>query len=225
MAAPLCRRRFLTLATPASLVAALGCQGGPPTLLGYQLGAQARYDPNIRTVYVRTFQNRAFQTTPYRGFEVELTKAVVDEIGRSTPFRVVSDPERADTELIGVVVAIDKMLHNRTQQNTVREGELVISVDVLWRDLRDGTILSAPRRPRPLNLAPTPPPAADPPPVPFDPTVPVPPPPAPPQEVVPIRLVAYGRYIPELGESNASALKRVQQQLATQIVSMMERPW
>jgi hypothetical protein len=223
--AHLTRRRFLSLAALAPLAGTLGCRGGVPTLFGYQLGAEALYDPNIRTVYVRSFQNRAFQTTPYRGIEVEITKAVIDEIGRVTSFRVISDPDKADTELIGVVVAIDKQLRNRTQQNTTREGEVQVSVDIIWRDLRDGTILSAPRKPRLPNVAPTSPPGADQPPVPFDPNVPVVPPQSVPAEAVPTRITAFGRYIPELGETNASATKRVQNQLAQQIVSMMEKKW
>jgi hypothetical protein len=223
--AQLTRRRWLALTVLSPVVGTLGCRGGAATLFGYQLGADALYDPNIRTVYVPTFQNRAFQTTPYRGFEIDITKAVVDEIGRVTPFRVVSDPGRADTELIGVVVAIDKQVRNRTQQNTAREGELQVSVDVIWRDLRDGTILSAPRKPRLPNVAPTSPTGADPPPVPFDPNVPPAPPVTVPAEAVPTRITAFGRYLPELGETNASAMKRVQTQLAQQIVSMMERKW
>ena len=81
----LTRRRFLTLAAVAPL-AAVGCRGGFK-VFGYQAGADALYDPNIRTVYVPLFNNRAFQTTPYRGFEVDVTQAVVREIGKTT-----SDP-------------------------------------------------------------------------------------------------------------------------------------
>ncbi len=217
------RRHFLLWLGTALLPA--GCRTARPvSLFGYQLGADALYDPNITTVYVPVFANRAFQTTPYRGFEVDVTQAVIREIGRTTRFRVVSNPDRADTELIGVIVSIQKQILNRTRQNMVRDGDLIVTVDVVWRDLRDGTILSAPRkggRPGPAIL----PGDVLPVPGPFDPEVP---PPAPlPQvpDVIPTRIVASGRYVPELGESNASASKRVQDQIAVQIVSMMERPW
>jgi hypothetical protein len=204
---------------------AAGCQtSGGPSIFGYKLGAGALYDPCIKTVYVRTFENRAFQTTPYRGFEVDVTKAVVDEIGRVTPYKVTSDINAADTELIGVIVSIQKQLQNRTQQNTIREGELQVSVDVVWRDLRDGTILSAPRKPRtpgtPAPLLPS-----DPLPIPFDPNCPVPPPVPVPPDLVPSRIFATGRYIMELGETNASALAQVRNHIAVQIVSMMEKKW
>ena len=91
-------------------------------IFGYKLGAGALYDPNIRSVYVPLFHNRAFQTTPYRGFEVDVTQAVIREIGKTTSFRVVSDPSRADTELLGNVVQIQKQIMNRNQQNMVREA-------------------------------------------------------------------------------------------------------
>lgn len=216
------RRRFLRLAALAPLGGLLGCQG-TPSVFGYKLGAGALYDQNIKTVYVPIFVNRAFQTNPYRGFENDITKAVIDEIGRTTSFRVTSDPAKADTELLGVVSQIYKNILNRTQQNQVREGELVVNVDVVWRDLRDGTILSAPRGGRPNP----PPGAVDPnnPPVPFDPSIPVPPVACDPGQPVPVRITAVGRFIPELGETNASAMNMVQNRLAVQIVSMMEKRW
>src|SRR5262245_39616642 len=100
------RRRFLALSATASLAVLAGCRGGGFTFLGYQVGADALYDPNIRTVYVPLFQNRAFQTTPYRGFEVDVTEALVREIGKTTPFRVTSDPNTADTDVLGNLVPV-----------------------------------------------------------------------------------------------------------------------
>jgi hypothetical protein len=218
----LSRRRFLGLSLAP--LAAVGCQGGFPTVFGYRLGADALYDPCVKTVYVPTFQNRAFQTTPYRGFEVDITQAVVQEIGRVTPYRVTSDCDKADTELIGVLMQIEKNNLNRTQQNQVREGELIVSVDVVWRDLRDGVILSAPRKGQ-IPTGTTLPAPGEAPPVPFDPNLPAPPPIAVAPALVPTRIVGVGRYVPELGETSASAMKRVQNDIARKIVEMMERPW
>ena len=88
---------------------------------------------------------------------------------------------------------------------------------------RDGRILSAPRRP--MNPGTGLPVVPGPEPVPFDPTVPQPPTPCEPQFALPTRLVAVGRLLPELGETNASARTRASDQIATQIVSMMEKQW
>jgi hypothetical protein len=217
------RRRFLGLGALTPLVT-VGCRGGMPTIFGYQLGGQALYDSNISTIYVPVFKNRTFQTTPYRGFEVDITQAVIDQIGAVTPYHVVSNPDNADTELIGVLAAMGKQLYNRTQQNMVREGELQVRVDVVWRDLRNGKILSAPRKVRPSTGVVTPAPG-DAPPIPFDPNTFIPPPADFPQDAVPTQVFGQGRYLPELGESNASAMARVQNRIATQIVSMMEKQW
>lgn len=216
------RRRFLRMLAATPLAALVGCRGATPSIFGYQLGAQALYDQNITSVYVPVFHYRAFQTTPYRGMEVDITQAVVREIGRTTTFKVVSDPSCADTELIGNVVQIDKTIMNRNQQNMVRDGDLVVTVDVVWRNLKDGTILSSPRKTKQLGIVPV---LGEPPLIPFDPSIPVAPETTSAQQVIPTRIIAAGRYVPELGETNSSAMKRVQDQVAVQIVSMMEKKW
>jgi hypothetical protein len=134
---------------------------------------------------------------------------------------VISDPERADTELLGNVVQITKYINNRNQQNEVREGDLAVTVQVVWRDLRDGRVLSNPRR-GPAFTAPVVVPSDIPQ---FDPDLPGPPPVNEIQVAQPVTLVAMGRYIPELGESNATAELKVVNKIAVQIVSMMEKPW
>ena len=216
------RRRFLALGATATLAAVAGCRSGGFTFLGYQVGADALYDPNIRTVYVPLFNNRAFQTTPYRGFEVDVTEAVIREIGKTTPFRVTSDLDKADTELLGTIMLIQKTLLNRNQQNMIREGEIAVTVDVVWRDLRDGTILSNPRRPLPPGV---PNPLLDAPPPPFDPNLPLPPDVREIELPLPQRIIATGRLIPELGETNATANTAIYKQIAEKIVSMMEQKW
>lgn len=217
------RTHLAAMGAVVSLAAVVGCQGqgqgGCPSLFGYKLGAGALYDPNIKTVYVPMFYNRALQTTPYRGMEVEITKAVVREIGTKTKFKVVSDPDRADTELRGVVVTIGKNILNRNLQNLTREEEVVITADVIWRDLRDGRNLSAPRKGNNPIQGPVPDPVA------FDPTVPLPPPPGPDPSFATVRIVAAGRVLPELGESVTTGEQKAINQLAVQIVSMMEKPW
>jgi len=137
---------LLTLTLPA-------CEsGGNFTILGYS--TQPNYDCHIHTVYVPIFKNLTF----WRGVEFDLTEAVVRQIEAKTPYKVISDRDRADTELVGTVATVTKNLLNMNQLNEVREAEMVITVQVAWRDLRTGELLSQPRKAgqdAPLFMPPT----------------------------------------------------------------------
>lgn len=192
---------------------AAGCQGGGDfNILGYSTRPQ--YDESIKTVYVPQMKNLAFQTTPNRDLEVDITRAVIREIEAKTRMKVVSDRERADTELTGTLVSIQKVILNTTQQNMTREAEIRVTVNVVWRDLRTGQVLS---NRRPANV----PDAA----IPFDPSLPPVDAIPLPVKAVPAQIIVAGRVLPELGESNATAGQSVANQVAKQIVHMMEAPW
>jgi len=205
--------------TAALLVAvagiAVGCQG-PIRLFGYT--TEPPFDPNIRTVYVPAFKLAAFVTTPDRFLDRDLTEALVRELSaRKSPMRVTSNRDTADTELIGTITQVTKLVQNRNQQNLTREAEITIVAEVLWRDLRSGDVLTNPKRP--AKTRPPAPPSA------FDPSREPPPPDAPNDAIVPVQIVATGRALAELGESNATADQTAIKKLATQIVNMMERQW
>jgi hypothetical protein len=115
------------------------CEGGGNfTLFGYT--TKPNYDCKIHTVYVPIFENRTF----YHGLEFEVTRDVIREIEAKTPFKVVSDRDRADTELVGTIVVFTKNILNRDQYNQIREGETLLTANVVWRDLHTGEILSKP---------------------------------------------------------------------------------
>jgi hypothetical protein len=136
---------------------------------------------------------------------------------------VVSDRSRADTELTGNVVALVKNLLTRNQLNEIREAETVMTVGVVWKELRSGEILSKNRRAP--NVVPTPAiPSLD---IPAQGAIPAPPPdvPCPPGEATPVLVTGLGDYVPEIGQSNTTAYQQSINRLATQIVSLMEKPW
>jgi Lipopolysaccharide-assembly len=204
--------RRLAIALPLVLLA-FGCRSGRDfTFLGYS--TKPLHDESIRTVYVPVFKNLAFQTTPNREMEADITRALIREIEQRTRMKVVSDRSRADTELLGTLVNIRKGVVNTNQQNLTREAEITATVNVVWRDLRDGRVLSN-RRPVAQPDAP----------VPFDPSLPPPEPVAVHEKAIPAQVVAVGRVVPELGESNATANQSIANQLAKQIVNMMESNW
>ncbi len=203
-------QRFIFLSI---LALTAGCQNVRDfSFLGYSTKPQ--FDESIRTVYVPVFKNLAFQTMPNRELEVDITKSVIREIESKTRMKVVSDREQADTELLGTLVNLRKGVVNTNQQNLTREAEVTATVTIVWRDLRDGRVLSN-RRPASPTIAPTP----------FDPSLPPPEPVQVRERAIPAQVVAVGRILPELGETNATANLSISNQLAKQIVQMMESPW
>ena len=129
------RRAIYSLFVAA--LALCGCEsGGHFTVLGYT--TKPNYDEGVRTVHVPIFENITFR----RGIELDLTRAVIREIEQKTPYKVVSDRCRADTELSGTILNANKNLLNRNQLNEVREAEVVVTVSLIWKDLRTGEILS-----------------------------------------------------------------------------------
>ncbi len=203
---PTCRRAFrprwkALLALALCLLPSCDWDGNF-CVLGYS--TKPNYRTDVHTVYVPIFQNRTF----YRGLEFDLTQAVVREIEAKTPYKVVSDCERADTELSGTIISFNKYLLNYTQNNEVREAQTILVVEVYWRDLRTGEVLSVPRPrgaepPEPRDRfsgKPLPPPAMT-------------------------QVESISGFIPELGESITTAQKKNVDRVAVQIISMMECPW
>src|SRR5262245_17178092 len=126
---------FLLLAASALIMPSCEWDGNF-TVLGYTTKPQ--YPCNIHTVYVPIFKN----LTLWRGLEFDLTRAVIREIEAKTPYKVVSSPDSADTELKGTIVSLNKNVINRNQLNEIREAETTLAVEITWKDLRTGEILS-----------------------------------------------------------------------------------
>ena len=208
------RAVIATVVAGLAAFAAAGCRGNRDfTLLGYSTAPP--FDPDIRTVYIPVFKNPVYHTTPYRGIEVDITEEIVRELNsRRTPMRVVSDPAKADTELIGTVTNVAKLVRTPNLYFLTREFDVVISCQVVWRDNRKARNLSGGVRP-----------PVDAPDAPFDPSREPPPPPGPELAAQPSMVTGYGRVLPELGESNATGAQAATKQIARQVVNMMERPW
>jgi hypothetical protein len=233
---PRWRRAFGVLAVAAVVLALPACEGGHFCLLGYS--SKPNYNRDIHTIYVPIFKNRTFR----RGLEFDLTRVVVREIEQKTPYKVVSDCNCADTELIGTIISAQKTIVNLNPENEVRESEFTVGVEIIWRDRRTGEILSKPTVPRDITNPGSPPavgPAitenngmVTPVPLPTGVHPDVPPPYVPPDAPLspnpaptPVLVQGLGRYLPELGQSTATAMTGSVVRVATQIVQMMESPW
>jgi Lipopolysaccharide-assembly len=201
-----------------------GCTpGGHFEVAGYTTAPN--YDTTIRTVRVPIFQNQTY----IQGLEFDLTREVVRQIEQKTPYKVVQS-ESADTELIGNITTVTKYLLNRNQLNEVREAETVLVVELVWRDLRTGEILSRPQRgpgapPENIRIATEAQPLAPAGVQPNGATPPGLPPPGVPLLQPFVVVSTVGNFVPELGESVTTSLQKNIKRMGTQIVSMMECPW
>lgn len=203
-------RRFACCLLPLACVLLSSCASGSYDfcVLGYT--TQSQFARDIRTVRVPIFKNRTF----VRGIEFELTEAVIRQIEVRTPWKVVGCGEDADTELVGTVVAVGKHDTLVNPLNEIRQGEVTVGAQILWRDLRTGELLT--RVPTPPPLAELPTPGTD------KQTLPAP---VPIQESFGILVLRSASFVPELGQSTSSARKQAVDDLAKQIVNMLETPW
>jgi Lipopolysaccharide-assembly len=208
------RRRFLGLALGGLGVAVAGCQpGGHFGLFGYTTAPP--FDNNIRSVCIPIFKLAPVVTSPLRNLDVELTDAVVKELNaRKSPIRVVSNPTQADTILIGTIAGVNKGLQSYNQQALPLENELILTVDLVWRDQRTGEVLSNPKAKKPESGVGA-----------FDPS-------AVKSEVVEkdvaaaaVRVTASGRFLIQNGESMSVGADTAVRKMAANIVNMMEAPW
>lgn len=197
------RRSALVSVCLALAFAPLACsQNGVISAMGYTVGP--RHADAIRTIRVPIFRNR----TMIRGIEYELTQAVVQRINMATPWRVVQEGP-ADAELNGTVVMLNKRVFLQNQLNEVREADLTLSAEVCFLDCRTGCNLMRPGEDLPPNAPPV------------DPLERAPAP----SHVKPVLVQWSAPFVVDLGESYASARAKAVQELAVQIVNMMEAPW
>jgi hypothetical protein len=126
----------LTRAAAVLLLAGLTCalQG---CWWGYTTASQ--FPEHIKTVYVQAFDNETF----WRGLEVQLTRAVVDEISLRNPMTFAKRDD-ADSILRGTLLSVRRSTHVRTARDEVVLQRVTISVRVQWHDARAGTDLLPP---------------------------------------------------------------------------------
>ena len=120
--------RFAVLALSAALVAGCG---------GYSMESLHRTD--VRTVAVPIFASREFR----RELEFELSKELVKMIEMRTPYKVVQDRTRADTELRGEIIDLRApVLTEDVRSDSPTDIEVTVSCWFEWKDLRTGEMLA-----------------------------------------------------------------------------------
>lgn len=120
--------RVILVVMAAALLAA-GC--------GYSMQPLHRTD--VRTVAVPIFASKEFR----RELEFDLTRDVVKFIELRTPYKVVQNPKRADTELRGEVTRlVAPVLTENVRNDAVQDVQVTIYCWIEWKDLRTGQVLA-----------------------------------------------------------------------------------
>lgn len=122
------KRNATFILTLAVAWAAAGC--------GYSMGPLHRTD--VRTVAVSIFASKEFR----RELEFELTRQLVKFIELRTPYKVVHDPERADTSLRGEIIYLSApVLTEDVDTDSPADIEVSLTCWFEWKDLRTGEVL------------------------------------------------------------------------------------
>ena len=126
------RRIYLSIVcvTAAAAMLSIGGCGG-----GYQ---NAWLHPeDIQTVYVEMFDTKSFR----RGYEYKLTDAICKRIELTTPYKIVSDRNEADSVLSGTMSTWTAVLAGERYTGQALERESTVTVNVTWKNLKTGQLL------------------------------------------------------------------------------------
>jgi hypothetical protein len=115
---------------------------------GYQIGNNTLFPLEIRTVYVPMFQSNSFR----RNLGERLTEAVVKEVEKRTPYKVVSDPN-ADSVLSGRIVGEHKKVLVPDLTGDARETQVIMKVEVSWCDRKGRMLRDTQAIPLPSEIA------------------------------------------------------------------------
>jgi hypothetical protein len=132
--------RLKTYCSALMLVLLSGCAG-------YQIGNASLYPADIHTVAVPVFQSTSFR----RNLGERLTEAVVKEIERRTPYKVVNQGD-ADSVLSGRIITDTKRVLVPDLTGDARELQVAMRVEVSWVDRRGRTLRDCPTIPLPSEL-------------------------------------------------------------------------
>jgi hypothetical protein len=113
----------LAVAVLALLLPACGYRAGPLVPEG------------VRTVALVTFDNDTFR----REIEVELSRAVAEEIHARTDLRVVAEPEGADLVVRGRILSFDERVLADRGADRITESSVVVVLRVILEDRVAGT--------------------------------------------------------------------------------------
>ncbi len=84
------------------------------------------------------FDNRSF----WRGIEYELTDALAKRIEAQTPYKIVSNRDKADSVISGQIIEVrQSVISSERQTGRALEKEVELRAIVSWKDLKTGQLL------------------------------------------------------------------------------------
>jgi len=95
------------------------------------------YPDDVSTVYVEMFDTSGFR----RGHEYHFTDALCKRIESETPYKIVSDRNRADTLISGSVQIQQGVLATDRYEGRPLEYETYAEAVITWKNLKTGDIL------------------------------------------------------------------------------------
>jgi hypothetical protein len=99
---------------------------------------QSLYTNDVKSVFVEMFDNATFQ----RDLEYDLTDAIAKRIDSETPYRIVSNRNRADTVLSGKITAINNSaLTIERETGRALENQAEVTAVFSWKNLKTGEYL------------------------------------------------------------------------------------
>jgi len=109
-----------------------GCAG----MAGYS--NESLFPQNVESVRLEMFDNQTFR----RGVEYQLSDALSKRIEADTPYKIVTDADRADTVISGQIVSIEELaLSTDREIGTVLESEVLLRAVVHRKNLKTGQLM------------------------------------------------------------------------------------
>lgn len=99
---------------------------------------ESLFPSDVRSVRVEMFDNQTF----WRGIEYKLSNALSKRIEAVSPYKVISNKDRADTVISGQITSVGQnVLVLERQTGRALEKEVRLAAVVNWQDLKTGQML------------------------------------------------------------------------------------
>jgi len=135
------RNRCISQRLPSALMplyfcALCLCLCGCAEIAGYS--DEPLFPQEVESVCLKMFDNRTFR----RGVEYELSDALAKRVEVDTPYKIVSNMDRADTVISGQIVSMGELaLSTDREMGRVLEREVQLIAVVNWKNLKTGQLM------------------------------------------------------------------------------------